>query len=281
MKLGFSTWGTPEVPIEDALAYLDGLGYDGVELTVIPGYTTELKFLDKTERRRIKDLYHSHNLDLPAIAAHTTFLESEASSHKANMEHLEAAIDLAVDLSSESAPPAINTTPGGRPDEWETVCHMLVDRIGSLVRHAAARGVTLALEPHVGASVNNPRAHAVAVGTDRFTLSQDQLRHQSFRCGRHFYPRKRFPQLAPHTVHTHVKDQRGHHPDFEFLIPGEGTFDYVRYLRAMQETGYTGYITVEVSVMVQRRPDYDPYAAAELSYRTLSNAFEHVGVVRG
>ncbi len=156
MKLGFSTWGTPEVPIEDALAYLDGLGYDGVELTVIPGYTTELKFLDKAERRRIKDLYHNHNLDLPAIAAHTTFLESEASSHKANMEHLEAAIDLAVDLSSESSPPAINTTPGGRPDEWETVCHLLVDRIGSLVRHAASRGVTLALEPHVGASVNNP-----------------------------------------------------------------------------------------------------------------------------
>ena len=280
MKLGFSTWGTPEVPIEDALAYLDGLGYDGVELTVIPGYTTELKFLDKTERRRIKDLYHSHNLDLPAIAAHTTFLESEASSHKANMEHLEAAIDLAVDLSSESAPPAINTTPGGRPDEWETVCHMLVDRIGSLVRHAAARGVTLALEPHVGASVNNP---------ERMLWLLEQIDSPYLKINfdiSHFDVvgisiEEAVPQLAPHTVHTHVKDQRGHHPDFEFLIPGEGTFDYVRYLRAMQETGYTGYITVEVSVMVQRRPDYDPYAAAELSYRTLSNAFEHAGVVRG
>ena len=280
MKLGFSTWGTPEVPIEDALAYLDGLGYDGVELTVIPGYTTELKFLDRMERRRIKDLYHRHNLDLPAIAAHTTFLESEASSHKANMERLEAAIDLAVDLSSESAPPAINTTPGGRPDEWETVRHLLVDRIGSLVRHAASRGVTLALEPHVGASVNNP-------GRILWLLEQIDSPYLKINFDiSHFDVvgisiEEAVPQLAPHTVHTHVKDQRGQHPDFEFLIPGEGTFDYVRYLRAMQETGYTGYITVEVSVMVQRRPDYDPYAAAELSYRTLSSAFELASVNRG
>ena len=81
------------------------------------------------------------------------------------------------------------------------------------------------------------------------------------------------PILAPFAVHTHVKDQRGRAPDHQFLTPGEGDFDYVRYLRAMRQAGYDGFITVEVSVMVQRRPDYDPFAAAELGYRTLAAAF--------
>jgi len=87
--------------------------------------------------------------------------------------------------------------------------------------------------------------------------------------------------LAPHTAHTHVKDQRGRVPNYEFLIPSEGNFDYLTYLKAMQAHGYDGFITVEVSVMVQRRPDYDPFAAATLSYETLSRAFIEAGIPSG
>ena len=41
----------------------------------------------------------------------------------------------------------------------------------------------------------------------------------------------------------------------------------------MQKCNYDGFITVEVSMMVQKRKDYDPLAAATLSYQTLSHAF--------
>ena len=61
-------------------------------------------------------------------------------------------------------------------------------------------------------------------------------------------------QIAPHSVHTHVKDERGVEPDYEFLIPGEGECDYVRYLQAMERAGYDGHITVEISVMVSAAP---------------------------
>ena len=66
----------------------------------------------------------------------------------------------------------------------------------------------------------------------------------------------------------------------EFLIPGEGEFDYVAYLREMRAHGYTGFITAEISIMVQRRPGYDPLAAAEQTYRTLAHAFEQAGIWR-
>ena len=87
-------------------------------------------------------------------------------------------------------------------------------------------------------------------------------------------------QIAPHSVHTHIKDERGVEPDYEFLIPGEGECDYVRYLKAMEKAGYDGHITVEISIMVQRRPDYDALAAADQSYRVVAKAFEEAGVAR-
>ena len=57
--------------------------------------------------------------------------------------------------------------------------------------------------------------------------------------------------------------------------------DYVRYLRAMAQAGYTGHIVVEISLMVQRRPDYDPLAAATQSYRVLARAFRDARIERG
>ena len=77
-----------------------------------------------------------------------------------------------------------------------------------------------------------------------------------------------------------MKDQRGRMPDYEFLIPGEGTFDFTTYVKEMDKAGYTGSITTEVSKMVQNRPDYDPMAAAELCYKTLEKAFLEAGVRR-
>ncbi len=67
MKIGYCTWGMPTVPADVFIPFLARLGYDGVELTVIPGYTTELSVLDATERRRIATMLKDHQLELPAI----------------------------------------------------------------------------------------------------------------------------------------------------------------------------------------------------------------------
>ena len=49
MKLGYCTWGMPTVPVDTFIPFLAQLGYDGIELTVIPGYTTALSLLDAAE----------------------------------------------------------------------------------------------------------------------------------------------------------------------------------------------------------------------------------------
>lgn len=276
MKLGYSTWGMPTVPIDKALKHLADLGFEGVELTVIPGYTTELSKLDTAERKRIRQLLSDYRLELSAVAAHSSLLSKTPEEHAENMMRLRGAVDLAIELAQGEDIPAVNTTPGGSSDKWEDVCDFLAERTMELVEYAEKNGVLIAMEPHVGAAIDTPEKMLQLiklVGSPTLKVNFD-ISHFDIMG---FTIEETVAALAQHTGHTHVKDQRGQYPNYEFLIPGEGDFDYVRYLKAMQEHGYDGFISVEVSMMVQRRPDYNPYQAATLSYKTLSRAFEEAG----
>jgi sugar phosphate isomerase/epimerase len=275
MQLGCSTWGMPRLPVDEALAGIAEIGYTAVELTVIPGYTTALETLDAGERRRIRTLLTHHALDLPAIAGHTSLLADDPEAARAAMARLKATADLAVDLAAGETPPVLNTTTGGPPDRWEELRGRLIDRLGELVAYAAGRGVVVAIEPHVGAALDRP---------ERVLWLLREIDSAYLRVNLDFshFEAVGLPMaacvasLAPYTVHTHVKDVRGRAPEHEFLIPGEGGFDYPAFLHALQEGGYDGAITVEISVMVQRRREYDPLAAVRQAYGTLAPALAEV-----
>lgn len=279
MQLGYSTWGMPTVPVDVAVRHLAELGFDGVELTVLPHYSTALESLTTGERQRILTLLREHNLQLPAIAGHVSLMEEDADAHAVNLERLKRTIDLAVDWASADGPPVIDTTAGSRPEAWASKLNLLVERIQELADYAQSRGVTLAIEPHVGSIIDTPSRMLEVikrVGSDSVRVNFDIS---------HFNVmgidiEESVSSLAPYAVHTHVKDERGTVPAFEFLIPGEGEFDYVTYLQSMQHHGYTAFITSEISVMVQRRPGYDPLDAATQTYQTLARAFADAGVER-
>ncbi len=279
MKLGYSTWGMPTVPIDTAISHIADLGFDGIELTIIQRFTTELSTLDTAERKRIAAMLKQHNLALPAIAAHSNLMDVHVQSHAKNMWRLKGGVDLAVDLAQGDELPAVNTTTGGKPDEWDTKKDFLVERVGVLVDYATSRGVTIAMEPHIGAIIDTPDKvlELLEIINSPYLKVNFDISHFDI-VG--IPTEETVSALAAVSVHTHVKDQRGIAPDFEFLIPGEGTFDYVGYLKLMQEHGYDGFITAEVSFMVQTRKDYDPLAAATLSYQTLSKAFVDAGIER-
>ena len=245
MKLGYSTWGMPKVEMDEAVPHLASLGYDGIEITVIPGYTTELSTLDAEERRRIRGLFAKHGVEMPAIAGHTSLLEPDVRLHAANMKRLKETVDLCADLTMDHLVPCLDTTPGGRPTDWPGVRDRLLNETGDLVDYGARHGVVIAMEPHIGCCLCDVERTLWLLGqidSEYLKLNYDIS---------HFDvagvpTAESVAALAPHTVHTHVKDQRGTAPD----------------------------ITVEVSMMVQQREDYDPLDAAGLAYRTLEAAFE-------
>jgi sugar phosphate isomerase/epimerase len=280
MLLSHSTWGMPRVPIDVAVAHCAALGFDGLELTVIPGWVTDAAGLDRGERRRIRALYDDHRLELCGLSGNTPLLDMNETERVENMARLHGYLDLAAELQRAGERLTVSTTSGGVPDDWERAKEMLVDRFGELAQYAQRAGVLIGMEPHVGAALHRPEQALWLLEqvrspglTIHFDISHFNVQGMAMELV--------IAQLAPHSAHTHVKDERGVAPDHEFLIPGEGEMDYVRYLKAMQRAGYDGHIVVEISLMVQRRPDYDPLAAASQSYRVLARAFDDAGIVRG
>lgn len=279
MLLSYSTWGMPTVPIETAVAHCAALGFDGLELTVIPGWTTDAAKLEPAARRRIRKLYDDHELLLCGLSGNVKLLAVDPDEDQDVMARFRSYLDLAAELQRPGERLIVTTTSGGTAEDWETTKDELVQRLGSLTDHAERAGVGVGIEPHVGAALRRPeqalwliqQVNSPAL-TIHFDISHFNVQGMDMETV--------VAQLAPHSLHTHVKDERGLAPDHEFLIPGEGEMDYPLYLRAMNRAGYTGHIVVEISIMVQARPNYDPLAAATTSYRVLSRAFDKAGIAR-
>jgi sugar phosphate isomerase/epimerase len=279
VRMGYMTWGMPSVPAETSIPFIAALGFRAIELTVLPHYADALARLDAAARARIRLLLAEHGLQLPAIAAHFGLLAPAGAAAEAQMRDLTAAVHLAADLAPPGvALPCIDTTAGAGPHDWDRVRGRLVERLGTLCRHAAREGVTVAIEPHVHSCLDRVERvrwllAAVAEPNLRLNLDISHFEVQGLDVA------DVCAILGPLAAHTHVKDERGRAPDFEFVIPGEGTFDCGAFLTAMGATGYRGAITAEISVMVQRRPGYDPFDAARRTYRWMADAFARAGLV--
>ncbi len=279
MQLGYSTWGMPTVPIDVSLKHIATLGFDAIEITVLPNFTTAVAKLDSGERKRIAQLLRDHKLALSAVGSYLNLMEQDPAQFAQNLAYVQSAIDLAVDWTRDGQQPVVISGFGGQPGDLATQQDQLVERLNRLGEYAQARGVTMALEHHVGAAVETP---------DQTVAIMQQVASPAIRLNfdiSHFNAvgvpiEESVAKMMPYTVHTHVKDERGRYPNHEYLIPGEGEFDYVRYLKAMCAHGYTGFVSTEISLMVQRRPHYDPLATATQSYKVLSRAFAEAGIER-
>lgn len=278
MKIAYGTYGMPGLELEEALPAIAEVGYDGVELATGDKYPTAPDQMSAAQRRDAKELLASLHLELPALMMLMDVMAAEARVHEANLALLRSVAELANDLAL-GAPPVISTTLGGSSPQWEAQRDELVQRLSDYADVVAAAGCVLAAEPHVNGLVDRPeRAVWLMQTLDcpairlNFDISHFHLIGLSLE--------DTVPVLVPYSVHTHVKDSRKRPDGFEFLLPGQGDFDYVEYLKAMQAAGWEGHITVEVSAMIWSREGYDPFAAAKSSYEALRDAFEKAGIPR-
>lgn len=279
MKLSYSTWGMPNVPIEVAVQHCATLGFDGLELTVIPGWSTDAAILSSENRKHIRRLYDEHELELCGFSGNVPLMAANAEEGADAMRRFRTYLELAAEMQHPGEELIVTTTSGALPEDWHYVRDALVECLGSVAAYAGTLGVGVGIEPHVGTALCNP---------DDVLWVVDQVNHPALTVHfdvSHFNVQgmdmdEVVQKLAPVSLHTHVKDERGIAPNHAFLIPGEGEMDYPKYLKGMQRAGYDGHIVVEVSLMVQSRPDYDPLAAATQSYRVLAAAFAESGIQR-
>ena len=277
MQIAYCTWSMMKTPFEEGLPVIARIGYTGIELAVTPGYPTELHTLDNARRAEIAELLRQHNITLAAIAGHTTLCEEDPEEHAANMQRLRDTIDLADDLRQGGRTPVVVSYVRGQVDDWGRLKDLIVERVRELGDYAASKDVIYAPEMHSGQAMDLPRKAVWLF--EQVNHPYVKLNFDISHCEIVGMPTEEAcDAMCPHSVFTHVKDQRGLYPHHEFLTPGAGPSDYVRYLKAMHAAGYTGFIGMEVSKMVQRKPGYDPFVDAALGYYALLRAFNESGV---
>ena len=281
MKIAYGTYAMPNIPLEEAVPMLAEMGYNGVEICIGSKHIGSLPDqIDQARRNRLKNLLIEHNMGVPALfIAGIHILAEDDPTHENYLAQAREAVRLAKDLVPEGRP-VLSIGIGGKSESWEQVRHEIVRRFKDYAQLASDEGVILAGEAHCGAAVDrSERALWVFEEVDspsvglhfdivHFYLANEEIEDS-------------VKAMYPITVHTHITDARKHEDGtFDLLLLGQGDLDSVTYLKAMDEAGWTSYITLEVSARVWSKEDYDPVEAAVFSYKTLDNAFKAAGVER-
>jgi sugar phosphate isomerase/epimerase len=290
MMLGYNTWSMPTLGLGDAVRHCASLGFDSVELTVSEGWTTDVMKIARGKPAEWKRMVADSGLVIASLTANAPII-AEGDIWRKSRERLVRSLELAAELQAPGQRMPISLGAqrpeidhGGLPpvaseERWRNERSIVIERFGELAALAAEVQARVALEPHVGAIVctaNRALEVKVAVDSDALGINLD-ISHFAVQG---VPTADAVEALAPVAIASEVKDQRGVVPDFKFLIPGEGDFDYVDFIGRMARAGYNGSISVEISVLRQRLVGYDPYEAARKSYEVLSNAFEAAGVKR-
>ena len=263
MKLAYQT-ATPEVrpgpgvtayqgDIERAFALLTETGYDGAELMVSNPR--------EVDREQIKKLAEKYHLDIPMICTGEIFGQDGLFFSSPSAEIREEAVRRAceaVDLAEFfGAQVNVGRLRGGLVfGENEEDCRRRsAEGLKILAEYAQKKQVTAALEPVNTLALNyiNRTEEGIRmvqeIGNPYMCLMLDTA---------HMYIEdKDIPgsirRAAPYTSYIHLSDSNR-------LYPGNSKFDFEGFIKSVKETGYDGWLSVEVF----QRPDGE--TAVQKSY---------------
>ncbi|MFI9642464.1 sugar phosphate isomerase/epimerase family protein [Micromonospora sp. NPDC051925] len=281
LRFGYGTNGFANHRLDDALAVLADLGYEGIALTLdhdhldpyAPGLARRVDALAhrlaalglavvvETGARYLLDPWRKHA---------PTLLHDDAARR---IDFLERAVRVGADLGAE----AVSFWAGVRPGQVDPAVarDRLVAGCATVVAAADRAGVTLGFEPEPGMLVEDIagwRWLRQALGDPGcFGITLD-IGH--CRCLESSTVPDCVQQVAEHLVNVQIDDmRRGVHEHLEF---GTGEIDFPPVLRALADAGYRGLVAVELP----RHSHAAPTVAAR-SLDFLRTAAHHAGLDPG
>jgi sugar phosphate isomerase/epimerase len=267
MRLAFSSNAYLRFSIEETIARIAALGYQGIELLADVPHAWPAGLLDE-QKQAIRDSLDRHGLTISNINAfmmnaiadprqpywHPSWIDPDPHYRAIRREHTKRALDLARDLGA----PCITTEPGGplfAGQTWASAADIFYRELMPCVEVAEAVGIPLLIEPEPGLLIERFGEYLTFI--ERIDSRMVGL---NFDVGHAYCVGEDLPQaitkLAPHIRHYHVEDiaaSRVHH----HLVPGTGAIDFTEVLAAIRRTGYNGWLTVELYPFLD-----DPDAAA-------------------
>ena len=261
----------------DALRLIKDIGYDGVQLALMPGWPADPAKLAADDRRTLRRQIEDSGLAVPSMLESIP-LSGTPDARAKNLERLKRAVELGHEL-APSQPPYLDTILGRKTADWDKVKDAMADELRTWVPLLESGNTTLVFKPHIGHAVHSPERSLWlinAVGSSRIRIVFDYS---------HFFV-EGFPlegslrQLIAYSPFLVVKDSEGTPGKYEYLLPGDGKTDYLAYFRLVKELGYSGFVNVEVSGHIQRKSDYAPVPTTKLCYERLAPLMAQAGLVR-
>ncbi|HVT28829.1 MAG TPA: sugar phosphate isomerase/epimerase family protein [Lacipirellulaceae bacterium] len=276
MNLAFSTNAYLRFPIEDAISRIAEIGYAGIELLADVPHAWPAGLLE-VQKQSIRDAVDKHHLTISNINAfmmnavadprqpywHPSWIEPDPRYRAIRREHTKRALQLARELGA----PHITTEPGGplaAGQSWCQAAAIFYDELMPCIELAEQLDVRILIEPEPELMIE--RFDQYLEFTSRIDSPMIGL---NFDIG-HAYcvgedPENWVAKMAEHTRHYHLEDiaaTRVH----QHLVPGRGAIDFAATLTAIQQTGYAGWLTVELYPYIN-----DPDAAAREAKQFLTS----------
>lgn len=257
------------VGVKEGLAKARNLGADGVQIYAVNG-EMDPDNLSSSARKEMKDYVSSMGLEISALCGDLAghgFQDKQANVRK--VEKSKRILDLALDLGTNIVTTHIGIVPYDTESEvYETMLHACEE----LGRYATTRNAYFAIETgpetatHLrifldnlstkGVSVNFDPANMVMVTGDDPVLGVHILR--DYIVHTHVKDGIRYKDVDPRDVygalgyapmdHAKIAAMVSSGDYFKEVRLGEGRVDFNAYFAALQQIGYTGYLTIEREV---------------------------------
>jgi len=246
MKIGCNTVLFNQLDLYGALQHISWAGYDGAELAFLGKMAQHIELnIDQSYIDEVKSIARKHNLELFAIEASFGAGISRPDTAPGE-EKMRIAVRL-FEVANKLGIPVIAIGSGGKAgDQKET--EKVFEFLRKLSEEAESWNITLAVKPHVGASVwNTETALQLLSEIDSPALGINFDPSHLYRSGDDLI--EAALKIGDRIVHSHFRDcpHRERNPGLpEQQIPGRGKIDIPATLKALKEAGYDGVLDLEV-----------------------------------
>ncbi|MET9189413.1 sugar phosphate isomerase/epimerase family protein [Streptomyces tendae] len=254
LRFGYGTNGLADLRLDDALALLADLGYDGVGLTLdhmhLDPLADDLAARTRRVARRLDALGLGVTVETgaryvldPRRKHGPSLLDPDPDDRARRAGLLVRAVEVAADLGAHAVHCFSGVTPAGT--DTDTAWKRLTDSLAPVLDAAATAGVPLAVEPEPGHLLSS----LADFHTLRRLLGDPELLGLTLdighcQCLEPLPPADCVRAAAPWLRHVQIEDmRRGVHEHLPF---GDGEIDFPPVLEALVATGYQGLTVVEL-----------------------------------
>jgi protein FrlC len=265
MKLSICNRIWCNYPFEEAVKRIASLGYDGIEIWGCRPHAYTFDMDDEAIRDRKRAIAEA-GLEVPCLtpdqfypAPYINPASPYEKYRKQSIEFLKASLDCAAKFGA----PMMSMAPGkclygqSKSNAWQ----LLVQAVGECADRARSLGLKLAVEPCPPIETN-----LMSTLHDFLQLSRDvnatnlgcllDIAHQNIT---HENCTDFAKVLGDKLYHIHISDNGG--TIDQGLVPGDGTVQFQPFMRSLRESGYAGYLSLEMTFSYQQDPDSAAYRA--------------------